>query len=142
MSFSPALPGRPLAASRRTGSGDPLGTWVLVRYGKHVGLTERRMKIAQYVFRRHGALIVFFGRFVAVLRSIAALLAGANRMQWVEFVVFNCGGRGGVVGAVWIHRVLFHQSGEEVVGAGGDGRGDFGGGCCGGGGDLGALPSG
>jgi membrane protein DedA with SNARE-associated domain len=72
--------------------GRSAGTWVIVRYGKHVGLTERRMNIAQYVFRRHGALIVFFGRFVAVLRSIAALLAGANRMQWVEFVVFSSAG--------------------------------------------------
>jgi membrane protein DedA with SNARE-associated domain len=63
-----------------------------VRYGKHIGLTERRMTIAQYVFRRRGALIVFFGRFVAVLRSIVALLAGANRMQWAAFVVFNSAG--------------------------------------------------
>ena len=69
--------------------GRSVGTWVLVHYGKHVGLTQRRMNIAEYVFRRHGALIVFFGRFVAVVRSIAALLAGANHMLWIEFVIFN-----------------------------------------------------
>jgi membrane protein DedA with SNARE-associated domain len=72
--------------------GRSVGTWALMRYGKHVGLTERRMMIAEYVFRRHGVLIIFFGRFVAVVRSIAALLAGANHMQWMEFVVVNCVG--------------------------------------------------
>jgi len=72
--------------------GRSVGTWALMRYGKHVGLTERRMMIAEYVFRRHGVLIIFFGRFVAVARSIAALLAGANHMQWMEFVIVNCVG--------------------------------------------------
>ncbi len=72
--------------------GRKLGYWLLRRYGKHVGFTERRMRIAQYVFRRHGAAIIFFGRFVAVLRSLAALLAGANQMRWTVFVICNAAG--------------------------------------------------
>jgi membrane protein DedA with SNARE-associated domain len=69
--------------------GHKLGYWLLQRYGKHIGFTQRRMGIAQYVFRRHGAAIVFFGRFVAVLRSLAALLAGANHMRWLVFLICN-----------------------------------------------------
>src|SRR5207247_321979 len=37
--------------------------------------------------------IVFFGRFLAVLRAYAALLAGINCMSWGRFILFNaCGG--------------------------------------------------
>jgi membrane protein DedA with SNARE-associated domain len=74
------------------GIGRKLGFWLLRRYGKHVGFTDRRLKLAQFVFHRHGPAIIFFGRFVAVLRSLAALLAGANHMPWMRFVVFNAAG--------------------------------------------------
>jgi membrane protein DedA with SNARE-associated domain len=37
----------------------------------------------------HGGKIVFFGRFVALLRTLAALLAGANRMPWPRFAIMN-----------------------------------------------------
>jgi membrane protein DedA with SNARE-associated domain len=74
------------------GLGRWLGIWLLRRYGKKAGVTSRRLKLAQYVFHRHGWAIVFFARFVAVLRSLAALLAGANHMRWIPFVVFNTAG--------------------------------------------------
>jgi membrane protein DedA with SNARE-associated domain len=76
--------------------GRVLGMWLLRRYGKKVGVTSRRLRLAQYVFHRHGWAIVFFARFVAVLRSLAALLAGANHMRWIPFVLFNSAGA-----AVW-----------------------------------------
>jgi len=44
-------------------------------------LEERRLKLGQYLFMRHGGKVVFFGRFVAVLRAWAAFLAGTNRMR-------------------------------------------------------------
>ena len=69
--------------------GRRLGYWLLVRYGGHVGLTQPRLDIAEYVFQRGGAVLVFFGRFIAVLRSFAGLLAGANLMRWPEFALFN-----------------------------------------------------
>src|SRR3989442_1826352 len=34
----------------------------------------------------------FFGRFVAVLRALAALLAGVNHMPWPRFLTFNAAG--------------------------------------------------
>jgi membrane protein DedA with SNARE-associated domain len=41
---------------------------------------------------QHGGKIVFFGRFVALLRVLAALLAGVNRMPWPRFFVANAAG--------------------------------------------------
>jgi len=76
--------------------GDNCGYWVgrefgfriVYRYGRYVRLDERRLKLGQYLFLRHGGKIVFFGRFVAVLRAFAAFLAGVN--------LFNAAG-----GIVW-----------------------------------------
>ena len=77
--------------------GDNIGFWIgrefglrlLLRYGRYIRMTEPRIKLGQYLFMKHGGKVVFFGRFVAVLRSLAAFLAGANRMSWPPFLLFN-----------------------------------------------------
>lgn len=69
-----------------------VGFPLLVRHGRHIRLGERRLKLGQYLFRRYGGAIVFFGRFVALLRTFAALLAGINRMPWPRFFFFNAAG--------------------------------------------------
>jgi membrane protein DedA with SNARE-associated domain len=80
--------------------GDNLGYWIgrefgfrlLLEHGARVGIRERQLKLGQYMFYRHGGKVVFFGRLVAVLRVLAALLAGINRMPWPHFLVCNIGG--------------------------------------------------
>ena len=77
--------------------GDNIGFWVgreggyrvLRRYGRYIGFDERKLKVGIYLFRKHGGKVVFFGRFVAVLRAWAAFLAGVNRMPWGRFLLFN-----------------------------------------------------
>lgn len=69
--------------------GRSIGLRLLGRYGHYVRLTEGRLILGQYLFLRHGGKIIFFGRFVALLRTFAAVLAGANRMPWRRFVVMN-----------------------------------------------------
>jgi membrane protein DedA with SNARE-associated domain len=69
--------------------GRSIGVRLIARYGKYVRLNELRLKVGQYLFLRHGGKIVFFGRFVAILRTYAALLAGANRMSWHHFLIMN-----------------------------------------------------
>jgi membrane protein DedA with SNARE-associated domain len=84
--------------------GDSIGFWIgrqigfplLLRHGHYIGLTEPRLKLGQYLFLRHGGKVVFFGRFVALLRTLAAFLAGVNRMSWPRFLAFNASG-----GIVW-----------------------------------------
>jgi membrane protein DedA with SNARE-associated domain len=68
--------------------GDNAGYWLglrygyalLLRYGERIGMFEARIKLGQYLFLKHGAKVVFLGRFVALLRMLAAFLAGVNRM--------------------------------------------------------------
>ena len=76
--------------------GRVVGFRLLVRYGPRIGLDEPRLKLGQYLFRRYGGALVFVGRFVALLRTFAALLAGANRMPWPRFFLFNAAG-----GIIW-----------------------------------------
>ena len=76
--------------------GREIGLPLLHRHGARIGLTEPRLKVGQYLFLRHGGKVVFFGRFVALLRTFAAMLAGANRMYWPRFLLFNAAG-----GVVW-----------------------------------------
>ncbi|MGB8277728.1 MAG: DedA family protein [Methylovirgula sp.] len=76
--------------------GSRVGVRLLERYGRFVGLTPSRLLLGQYLFERHGGKIVFFGRFIAVLRIFAALLAGLNKYNWQRFLVFNS-----AASAVW-----------------------------------------
>ena len=84
--------------------GDNLGFWIghryglafLRRYGRYVRLSEDRIMICQWLFRRYGGRVVFFGRFTAFLRTYAALLAGALNFPRGEFFLWNASG-----GIVW-----------------------------------------
>jgi membrane protein DedA with SNARE-associated domain len=69
--------------------GRSVGVRLLTRYGGFVGLSPARRRLGQYLFLRHGAKIVFVGRFIAFLRAFEGLLAGANRMPLRRFLVFN-----------------------------------------------------
>jgi membrane protein DedA with SNARE-associated domain len=51
--------------------GDNLGYWIgreggyrlLRRFGRYIHLDERKIKLGQYLFMKHGGKVVFFGRF-------------------------------------------------------------------------------
>jgi membrane protein DedA with SNARE-associated domain len=72
------------------------GYRLLKRYGRYIRLDENRLRLGQYLFRKQGPKVVFFGRFVSVVRIFAAFLAGVNRMHWRLFLIFNAAG-----GIVW-----------------------------------------
>jgi membrane protein DedA with SNARE-associated domain len=68
------------------------GHRLLLRYGSAIGMTPARIKLGQYLFLRFGGGVVFFGRFIALLRALAAVLAGINCMPWRRFFVCNVAG--------------------------------------------------
>ncbi len=69
--------------------GREFGYWLLLRYGFYWRITEARIKLGQYLFLRHGGKIIIIAQFVPVLRAIAGILAGANRMPRGHFLVTN-----------------------------------------------------
>jgi len=91
--------------------GRRFGHSLLLRHGSKVGMTPARIKLGQYLFLRFGGAVVFFGRFIALLRALAALLAGVNCMPWPRFLLFNAAG-----GIVWAgsYGMLAYWFGEKV----------------------------
>jgi membrane protein DedA with SNARE-associated domain len=92
-------------------AGRTLGHRFLLRHGAKLHMNERRIKLGQYLFKRHGGKVVFFGRFVAVLRALASILAGVNCMDVRRFLVFN------TIGAVaWalVFGLAAYSLGEEL----------------------------
>jgi len=87
------------------------GARLLLRYGHKIGLHENRLKIGIWLFRRHGGKVVFWGRFVSVLRTWAAFLAGTNKMAWPRFLFFNAAG-----GIVWatLYGLLYYFFGSVL----------------------------
>jgi membrane protein DedA with SNARE-associated domain/membrane-associated phospholipid phosphatase len=77
--------------------GDNGGYWIgrtggialVRRYGRFIHLNESQLERAQRFFQRHGAKTVFFGRFIALLRTWAAVLAGVARMPYPRFMLYN-----------------------------------------------------
>ncbi len=97
-------------ASAAAITGDNIGFWIgdkggyrlLRKYGHRVRLDERKLKIGRYIFDTHGAKVVFFGRFVSILRTYAAFLAGVSQMRWRRFLPANASG-----GIVWAGTYTF-----------------------------------
>jgi membrane protein DedA with SNARE-associated domain len=69
-----------------------IGAPLLARYGWRIGLTRRRLALGRFLFRAHGGKLVFFCRFVSVLRSFNALLAGASAMRFRPFLGWTIAG--------------------------------------------------
>ena len=77
--------------------GGVLGYWIgikgglplLTRYGSYIGVRKKHIEKAHGFFERNGAKTILFGRFVAVLRTWAAVIAGAACMSFRRFVAYN-----------------------------------------------------
>src|SRR5216684_1499039 len=91
--------------------GDNGGYWIgrtggialVRRYGRFIHLNEAHLERARHFFGRHGPPTVFLGRFIALLRTWTAVLAGAARMPYGRFMIYNALGAvcwAGVVGAL------------------------------------------
>jgi membrane protein DedA with SNARE-associated domain len=66
-------------------------------------------------FRRHGGKTVFFGRWLPVLRFTAAWLAGAHRMEWWRFALWNALGGIGWATSVGLAAWALGSAVKEVI---------------------------
>jgi membrane protein DedA with SNARE-associated domain len=99
--------------------GDNIGYWIgrwlgrrlVVKYGKYVLITDKRLAHAESFFRKHGPIIVVVARFIEILRQLNGLAAGTTRMQWRQFFIYNMIG-----GALWVllWGLLFYFLGETL----------------------------
>jgi membrane protein DedA with SNARE-associated domain len=106
-----------LPAILATTSGSILGAWVLYslglafskeriyglnqQFGKYLGIKNTDLDRAFRWFDRHGALVVFFGRLLPVLRSLVSVPAGINRMSIIKFTTLTAAGSA-IWNSIWI----------------------------------------
>ena len=81
------------------------GRWLLERPGRFHRQRQEVLRMGEPFFERHGSKAVYFGRFVLGLRVWASWLAGATRMHWRSFVLWNA--LGGISWAVAIGLIAY-----------------------------------
>jgi len=77
--------------------GGPLGYWIgikgglplVTRYGGYIGVRQSHVAKAHAFFERNGSKTILFGRFIALLRTWASVVAGAAQMSFPKFVTYN-----------------------------------------------------
>ena len=77
--------------------GDNAGYWIgrtggvalVRRYGRVIHLNESYLERGHRFFERYGPKAVFFGRFIALLRTWAAVLTGTTSMPYGTFMLYN-----------------------------------------------------
>ncbi|MFQ6116735.1 MAG: DedA family protein, partial [Candidatus Bipolaricaulia bacterium] len=74
-----------------------LGRPLILKFGRYLGLTEKRYSKAESYFRAHGEVSTFVGRLVPGLRQYISLPAGLARMNLWRFALFTTLGAG-----IWV----------------------------------------
>jgi membrane protein DedA with SNARE-associated domain len=73
------------------------GRALVLRYGRYILLTPRRLRLLEGFFERHGGKVVAVARFIEGLRQFNGIVAGIGRMKWSRFLLYN------VIGAtLWV----------------------------------------
>ena len=83
------------------------GRPLVERVGRYALITNSDLDRAERLFARHGDPVVFFGRFVPLLRSFVGLAAGFAEMSVVRFAAFT-----GLASAIWCS--AFALSGDAL----------------------------
>jgi membrane protein DedA with SNARE-associated domain len=91
------------------------GRWLLERPGFMHQQRLRVLEVGEPFFEAHGPKAVFFGRFLLGLRVWASWLAGATRMPWRSFLLWNA--LGGISWATVIGLIAYylgHSAGNAI----------------------------
>jgi membrane protein DedA with SNARE-associated domain len=91
------------------------GRWLLERPGFMHHQRLRVLEVGEPFFEKHGPKAVFFGRFLLGLRVWASWLAGATRMPWRSFLLWNA--LGGICWATVIGLIAYylgHSAGNAI----------------------------
>ncbi len=91
------------------------GRWLLTRPGAFRRQRAEVLRVGEPFFETHGPKAVFFGRFLLGLRVWASWLAGATRMRWPSFLLWNA--LGGITWACTIGLIAYslgHSAGGAI----------------------------
>jgi membrane protein DedA with SNARE-associated domain len=69
--------------------GDDFVEKFLKKYGKYIFISQDDLEKGYKAFEKHGNKIVFFGRFIPLIRSVISFPAGAARMKFPIFSIYT-----------------------------------------------------
>ncbi len=61
----------------------------ILKYGKYIGISEKKLAIADHWFNKHGEATVFFTRLLPIIRTFISLPAGIAGMNFSRFVLYT-----------------------------------------------------
>jgi membrane protein DedA with SNARE-associated domain len=103
------------------------GRALVDKVGRFILLTHEDLDRAEAWFARRGEPVVFFGRFVPLLRSFISLAAGLGEMKLAKFLLFTVpacllwcaalAGIGDALGSTWHHVIKVFSDVGYVVAA-------------------------
>jgi membrane protein DedA with SNARE-associated domain len=64
----------------------------ILKYGKYFLIREHDVERADDLFSRYGTKIVFWARFMPVIRTFISLPAGITRMDFTRFLIYTIAG--------------------------------------------------
>jgi membrane protein DedA with SNARE-associated domain len=82
------------------------------RWGPLRRRAERILPPTEELMAKHGGKVVFFGRFITVLRYTAAWVAGIAGMPWRKFLFWNAAG--GICWATLVGLVSYYAGGAAA----------------------------
>jgi membrane protein DedA with SNARE-associated domain len=111
--------------------GRTLGLGVVHRFGKYLGVDDRRLERVHTWFDRSGHWALFGGYYIAGVRHLTAIVAGASKLGFQTFATYAWSGAvtwvavfltlGYVIGEQWrtvaelVHRYVLYASGLGVA---------------------------
>jgi membrane protein DedA with SNARE-associated domain len=75
------------------------GRGFVIKYGKYVFFTEKRLAALENFVDRHGSKVVVMARFIIGMRQFNGFIAGMAKMPFIKFAVFNM--IGALLWVVW-----------------------------------------
>lgn len=88
---------------------------LLARPGRFERGRKRLLEEGEAFFARHGAKAVFLGRWVTGVRVVVAWLAGAERMPWRRFALWNALGGVAWAGSIGLLAYWIGSASSSVV---------------------------
>ncbi|KUK66829.1 MAG: hypothetical protein XD87_0467 [candidate division WS6 bacterium 36_33] len=61
----------------------------LKKYGKYIFISEEDLEKGNKAFEKHGEWIVFFGRFIPLIRTVISFPAGVAKMKFSTFSLYT-----------------------------------------------------
>lgn len=65
-----------------------IGHRTLLRFGKYIGLTEKKLALAHQWFEHFGKYLLFFGYFIPGVRHFTGIISGTAELSYHNFALF------------------------------------------------------